>query len=113
MIFGAIAGIAGAVIGGIGAGKRKRAAETELNKMKSAYQNIDTSNPYANLENQFAGMTNQFEGLENTMEDLTVNQQQAQFEAQQFGQSQANILDQMRGAAGGSGIVIIRYKYQN
>ena len=38
------------------------------------------------------------------MEDLTINQQQAQFEAQQFQQSQANILGTLRGAAGGSGI---------
>ena len=50
---------------------------------------------------------NQFEGLENTMEDLTVNQQQAQFEAQQFQQSQANIMDSMRGAAGSSGVAAL------
>ena len=38
------------------------------------------------------------------MEDLTVNQQQAQFEAQQGQQQRANIMQQMGGAAGGSGI---------
>ena len=37
-------------------------------------------------------------------EDLTINQQQAQFEAQQGAQQRANIMDTMRGAAGGSGI---------
>jgi hypothetical protein len=102
---------AGAAVGFIGANKAKKkaekeqkAAQAELNKLKSAYSNIDTSNPYANLENQFAGLQNEFAGLENTMEDLTVNQQQAEFEGQQFAQSQANILDSMRGAAGGSGI---------
>ena len=42
--------------------------------------------------------------MENTMEDLTVNQQQAQFEAQQNQQTQANVMGQMRGAAGGSGV---------
>jgi hypothetical protein len=42
--------------------------------------------------------------MENVYEDLTVNQQQAQFQRQQFQQSQANILDSLRGAAGGSGI---------
>jgi hypothetical protein len=52
-------------------------------------------------------MENQYTGLENTMEDLTVNQQQAQFEAQQFQQSQANILGGLRGAAGGSGIAAL------
>ena len=110
IVAGVLAG-AGAAIGAIGANKAKKkaekeqkAAQAELNKLKSAYSNIDTSNPYANLENQFAGLKNEFAGLENTMEDLTVNQQQAEFESQQFAQSQANILDSMRGAAGGSGI---------
>ena len=85
--------------------------QAEMDRMKDVYSNLDTSNPFAGMENQFAGMenqfagmTNQFAGLENTMEDLTVNQQQAQFEADQFQQSQANIMEGMRGAAGGSGI---------
>ena len=38
------------------------------------------------------------------MEDLTVNQQQAEFERDTFQRSQANILQGLRGAAGGSGI---------
>lgn len=42
--------------------------------------------------------------MENVYEDLTVNQQQAQFQRQQFQQSQANILDSLRGVAGGSGV---------
>ena len=84
--------------------EKERQARKELDRMKSVYSNLDTSNPYEGMENQFAGMKNQFADMENTMEDLTVNQQQAQFEAQQFQQSQANILEGMRGAAGGSGI---------
>ena len=36
--------------------------------------------------------------------DLTVNQQQAQFQAQQGAQQRANIMQGLRGAAGGSGI---------
>jgi len=42
--------------------------------------------------------------MENTAEDLTVNQQQAQFEAQQGAQQRANIMSNMAGAAGGSGV---------
>jgi hypothetical protein len=42
--------------------------------------------------------------MENTYEDLTVNQQQAQFQAQQGSQQRANIMQNMKGAAGGSGI---------
>ena len=93
------AGVAatGATIGALSANKQQKAAEAleaerrvEMDRLKQAYLSIDTSNPYLNMEN--------------TMEDLTVNQQQAEFQAQQFQQSQANILDAMRGSAGGSGI---------
>ena len=68
--------------------------------MKEIYSNLDTSNP-------FEGMTNQFAGMENTMEDLTIDKKAAEFQAQQFQQSQANIMGQMRGAAGGSGIAAL------
>ena len=46
-------------------------------------------------------------GMQNTFEDLTVNQQQAQFEAQQQQQGLANTLGSMQGAAGGSGIAAL------
>ena len=99
-----IAGVAVAAIGGglqmHAGGKQKREAEAkereamkETNRLKNIYSNLDTSNPYANMENK--------------MEDLTVNQQASQFQAQQFQQSQANILSSMRGAAGGSGIAAV------
>ena len=68
----------------------QNAARAEMEKNKAAYENIDTSNTYANLENKF--------------EDITVNKQQANFEAQQNQQMQANIMQNMQGAAGGSGI---------
>ena len=92
--------IGGAIFGGKAKKKAKRAerrARREMARMRNIYQNLDTSNPFADIRNQYAG-------LENTMEDLTVNQQQAQFERDQFQQSQANILSDLRGAAGGSGI---------
>jgi len=77
------------------AGGRKRRKEQglaaqELQSRKNDYENMDTSNPYANMEN--------------TMEDLTVNTQQAEFQAQQGQQQRANIMQNMQGAAGGSGI---------
>ena len=86
-------------------------AREEMDRLKDVYANIDLSNPFAGMKNEFEGMKNQFDGmrnqftgLENTMEDLTVNQQQANFEIQQAQQSQANIMEGLRGAAGGSGI---------
>ena len=66
------------------------AAKKEMESNKAMYEGLDTSNAYANLENKF--------------EDMTVNKQQANFEAQQNQQNQANIMQNMQGAAGGSGI---------
>jgi len=65
-----------------------------LNVEKKKYEAFKFENPYENIQTDF----------ENTMEDLTVNQQQAQFEAEQGAQSRANIMQGMQGAAGGSGI---------
>jgi hypothetical protein len=98
-ILGGIA-VAGGATSAIMAGKaRKEAAakaqdeKVRMDQLKAQYASLDTSNPFLNQENKF--------------EDLTVNQQQAQFQAQQFQQSQANILDSLRGAAGGSGIAAL------
>ena len=87
--------------------KKEQDAKEELDKQKAVYQNIDTSNPFEGMVNQFAGLQNQYAGLENTMEDLTVNKQQAEFEAQQFAQSQSNILSGLKEASGGSGIAAL------
>ena len=81
-------------------GKRKKAiaeAQDEYDTQKRAFMNLDTSNIYGDVSNPYANM-------QNTMEDLTVNQQQAQFEAQQGAQQRSNIMNQMAGAAGSSGI---------
>ena len=70
--------------------EEQRQANAELAKRKVDLEGTDISNPYANMENTF--------------EDLTVNTQQAEFEAQQNAQNQANILQSMQGAAGSSGV---------
>ena len=67
---------------------RQKEQQIVLDKQKEEYKSMEFKNPYA----------------ENVFEDLTVNQQQAQFEAQQGAQQRANILGGLRGAAGGSGI---------
>ena len=51
-----------------------------------------------------ADTSNVYKDMENTMEDLTVNTQQADFQAQQANQGIANTMNAMQGAAGGSGI---------
>jgi len=87
---------------------RFQGVDTEKNLWAGAQNLMGVGNNFGGVktkfENQFAGIKNQYEGMENTMEDLTVNQQQAQFEKQAGQQSQANIMQQMGGAAGGSGI---------
>mgnify|MGYP003109855380 CR=1 FL=1 len=95
LVVGIAAAAGGAQIAMALSGSKKRKAEqsaaaADLAKRKSEYEQMDTSNPYANMEN--------------TMEDLTVNQQQAEFQSQQGNQQRANIMQNMQGAAGGSGI---------
>jgi len=61
-----------------------------LDKEKAKFKSMKFENPYSNMENVY--------------EDLTVNQQQAQFQAQQGAQQRADIMQGLRGAAGGSGV---------
>lgn len=101
-VIGAGAGIAKAISGG----KQKKAAKAEeakakqeMQKQKDAFSKLDTSNPFANMENK--------------MEDLTVNQGEADFMKAQQQQSQANIMKQMKGAAGGSGVAALAQTMAN
>jgi len=92
-----------------GIGKRReeqKEARQEMDKMKSRYEKLDTSNLYANVSNQF-------ENMENAFEDLTVNKQQAEFERNMAQQQQANIMQQMGGAAGASGIASLAQAMSN
>ena len=103
----AIAGIVSGGVNIVGGLLNRRAARKEedrareaaderqrkMDQLKDVYSSLDTSNPYLNMENKF--------------EDLTVNQQQYDLERQQFQQSQANILDNMKGAAGGGGAAAV------
>jgi len=45
--------------------------------------------------------------MENTFEDLTINQKEAEYQRDMFQQNQANIMGNLRGAAGGSGIAAL------
>ena len=96
-VAGGVANLIGGNKAGAQAERQQKAAQAELGRQRQAYSALDTSNIYANVENPYANM-------ENTMEDLTVNQQQAQFQAQQGAQQRANIMQNLQGAAGGSGV---------
>ena len=95
-----IGGIAKGLMGYDWGGKRRKAlakSRAVFEKQKDVYRGLDTSNAFADIKNKY-------EGMENAFEDVRVNTQQAQFEKQMFQQSQANTLQSLRGAAGGSGI---------
>ena len=108
-VFTALPGLmkAGAAIGAAGglvqaiqgkkmarqAARRAEEARARLEEQKDRFRNLDTSNPYLNMENMY--------------EDLTVNQQEAEFAKQQSLQANANIMDQMRQASGASGIAAL------
>lgn len=92
-VVGGLTSIASGIIGSRKRKKEARAAARELAKRKSQYEMLDTSNVYTNMQN--------------VMEDLTVNQQAAQFQAEQEQQGLSNIMGQMQGAAGGSGIAAL------
>ena len=93
--------------------QKQEAAKLEAQKQK--YRNMVFKNPYASVQNAYANLTNPLEGLsmENVFEDLTVNQQQAEFERDTMAQQRANIMGQMRSAAGGSGIAALAQSMAN
>tara|TARA_R100000353_G_scaffold68508_1_gene53087 strand:- start:596 stop:1414 length:819 start_codon:yes stop_codon:yes gene_type:complete len=103
------------IIKGIGSlfGRSERMSEQRrANKMyddaKKAFEDIKFTNPYENLTNPYTGLKNPYAGLqnpyaENIYEDLGVNTQAADYLREQQQQSQANILQQFRGVAGGAG----------
>ena len=94
-----IAGISMGIMGGKQRRAEQRSANVEHSRMKQKYSQLDTSNPYAQLENPY--------------EDLTVNKQMAEFQAQQEQQGLANTMQAMQGAAGGSGIASLAQAMAN
>tara|TARA_R100001443_G_scaffold3232_1_gene10313 strand:+ start:1101 stop:1793 length:693 start_codon:yes stop_codon:yes gene_type:complete len=93
---GMMQGLIGTVTGGVGlrkANKELRESQMEYNRRMRDYQAQDTSNLYANMEN--------------VMEDITVNTQAADMANQQQQQALANTMQNLSGAAGGSGIAAV------
>ena len=94
---GVIKGVT-SIIGGVQERRRlreeNRIAKQQYRDMRDDIKSLEITNPYRDLSTTF----------ENTYEDMTVNQQQAQFQAQQGAQARANLLSNLREAAGGSGI---------
>ena len=92
-------------------GRKKRRAEQdaarkEMEAAKKAFMNIEYENPYENLTNPYANM-------ENVYEDATVNTQAADYLKEQQQQSQANIMQGLKGVAGGSGVAGLAQSMSN
>lgn len=92
-VVGGLTGIASGIIGSSARKEEQRKAQREFNRNKAQFSLLDTSNVY--------------KGMENTMEDLTVNQEAAKFQAEQANQGLVNIMGNLQGAAGGSGIAAL------
>jgi len=88
-----ISNIASSIIGSRARKIEEREARAEFEQRKSQYDSFQFTNPYANMQNTF--------------EDMTVNQQQAQFQAQQQQQALASTMSGMQQAAGSSGIAAL------
>jgi len=84
----------------------QREQQAKLDKQKAIYKKFEFENPYA-------GVKNMYEGMENTMEDLTVDTRAADFQMEQGSQQRANIMQSLRGAAGGSGIAALAQTLAN
>tara|TARA_R110002012_G_scaffold5411_3_gene24661 strand:+ start:6119 stop:7036 length:918 start_codon:yes stop_codon:yes gene_type:complete len=120
LVAGAVIGVGAGVGGYLSSRRAQRKAESQesrargqMEKYRESYSGMDITNPYANMQNQFTGMQNPYENMENVYEDLTVDTRASEFEAQQFGQSQANILGDLRGTAGPSGIAALAQTLSN
>lgn len=107
-VMGAAISAGGSILGGLFGNKRRKreqkAAQVQHDQMRADYMAVDFKNPYKDLTNQFANLKNRYAGQQNVMEDVTVNLQQANFQKQASQQQMANIMSNMQGAAGGSGV---------
>ena len=103
---GAVVGVVGGVMKMSAANKAKKEAaaaqkkaKADMEAKKKQYEALDTSNLAKNMENKF--------------EDATINQKGMELQSQKAAQSRANIMDNMKGAAGGSGIAALAQTMAN
>lgn len=83
--------------------------DNQFSSLQNQYSGLTSQvagleNQYEGLENQFTGLQNRFEDAENVFEDLRVDTRAADFARQSTQQQQANLLSQLQGVAGSSGV---------
>jgi len=104
-LMAAAPGIISGISSLFGRKKRRReqaAARKEMEAAKQAYMNMKFENPLEGITNPYAGMQNPYG--ENLFEDLTVDTRGADYLREQQQQQQANIMANLKGVAGGSGV---------
>jgi len=83
--------------GGAERRREQQAAQADLHSQMAKWEDTKMKNPYAGVKNPYADM-------ENVYEDQTVDLKAAEFQKEQAQQNSADILANMKGAAGGSGV---------
>ena len=113
-------GIGSSLIGALGARRarkdaRKADAEARrrLAEAREEYNAIEFTNPYEGITSPYEGIQSQFTGMENVFEEPQVDTRAADFMREQSQQQQANILQNLRGAAGGSGVAGLAQQISN
>ena len=108
------------VLGLFGASKARKDARRQdaearkrLAQAREDYNAIEFTNPYEGITNPYEGVQSQFTGMENVFEEPQVNTQAADFMREQSQQQQANILSNLRGVAGGSGVAGLAQQLSN
>lgn len=83
--------------GGAARRDEQRNAQEDLHMQMGDWENTKMKNPYAGVKNPYANM-------ENVYEDQTVDLKAAEFAREQSQQNAADIMQNMKGAAGSSGV---------
>jgi len=95
----------GTAVAGIFGGKRQKRSAAKAAREALAFRKEQQKRVDEEVANYRAmKFTNPYAGMENPFEDLRVATDAAEFQAEQGAQQRANILSQLRGAAGASGI---------
>mgnify|MGYP003125125214 FL=1 len=113
-------GLGTSIMGLFGASRARRdarradaEARKRLQEAREAYNAIEFTNPYEGITNPYEGITSQFTGMENVFEEPQVDTRAADFMREQSQQQQANILQNLRGVAGGSGVAGLAQQISN
>tara|TARA_Y100000592_G_C5429752_1_gene297687 strand:- start:325 stop:1035 length:711 start_codon:yes stop_codon:yes gene_type:complete len=94
-------------------GSGESQAEIDEQNARDNFEQMIANYEATEIKNPYAGISNTFSDVRSTAGMLGVNTQQAQFEQQQATANQAQMLNQLRGAAGSSGVASLAQAMAN